>query len=154
MIRSAKGLLRESLIEKKLHLYFYVGSSNQYGNYFDIARLFLFAAAGPLLWFEFEKILKYIADYWTKPVWWRECKFFHMRPYMCTFRWKFNASVAFWLRVHKNVTKLTQEALLGVSEPLAIAPNQSVHSWATICTRIIWYCTLVYSVDIYTLCYF
>ena len=26
-----------------------------------------------------------------------------------------------------------------VSEPLAIAPNQSVHSWATICTRIIWY---------------
>ena len=58
----------------------------------------------------------------------QKCNFYHMRPYMCTFRWKFNASVAFWLRVHKNVTKLTQEALLGVSEPLAIAPNQSVHS--------------------------
>lgn len=48
----------------------------------------------------------------------------------------------FWLKVHKNVTKLTRGFImyhLIVSEPLAIAPNQSVHSWATICTRIIWY---------------
>ena len=42
----------------------------------------------------------------------------------------------FWLRVHKNVTKLTLtpgRAVRGfimssVAEPLAIAPNQSVHS--------------------------
>ena len=42
----------------------------------------------------------------------------------------------FWLRVHKNMTKLTLVPgrarqcfiMSTVAEPLAIAPNQSVHS--------------------------